>query len=511
MKFRLLLVLFTLVANYAVAQKSDATAQTYPQLIMKGDYADPSIMREGADYYMTHSPFYYAPGFLIWHSLDLVHWEPVCRALPHLQGSAWAPDLLKYKGRYYIYYPADETNWVTWADDIRGPWSEPIDLKVEGIDPGHLADAEGNRYLFLNGGSVIRLSEDGLSTVGEKMSVYGGWEYPSDWETECMCLESPKMNYKDGYYYMTSAEGGTAGPATSHMAVSARAKHPLGPWENSPYNPIVHTYSDRESWWSKGHGTLIDDVNGNWWIVYHAYAKGYYSLGRQTLIEPIEWTPDGWFRTKSTAQPIRPKQQIAHGMRLSDDFLTPQMGLQWTFWKENAPEALTIGGGTLQMEAKGTSPADARLLLVTAEDTAYVTQVQVETAPGNCAGLMLFYSEAAFAGVTSDGDIFTVHLDGKSSFTLPNTFGKRFVARITNRANRMTVQVSKNGKKWQTLAGDVDISQLHHNVYGGFLALRVALLSAGEGSARFKAFRYTVPNAILKMGADELYDTRKKK
>lgn len=77
-----------------------------------------------------------------------------------------------------------------------------------------------------------------------------------------------------------------------------------GPWENSPYNPIVHTYSATDSWWSKGHGTLIDDVNGNWWIVYHAYANGYHTLGRSTLIEPIEWTEDGWYRTVSAATPV---------------------------------------------------------------------------------------------------------------------------------------------------------------------------------------------------------------
>ena len=112
-----------------------------------------------------------------------------------------------------------------------------------------------------------------------------------------MCLESPKLNEHNGYYYLTSAQGGTAGPATSHMVVSARSKSVTGPWENSPYNPIVHTYSATDSWWSKGHGTLIDDVNGNWWIVYHAYANGYHTLGRSTLIEPIEWTEDGWYRT----------------------------------------------------------------------------------------------------------------------------------------------------------------------------------------------------------------------
>jgi hypothetical protein len=58
----------------------------------------------------------------------------------------------------------------------------------------------------------------------------------------------PKSTVKNGYFYQTVAEGGTAGPATSHMVVSARSKSPFGPWENSPYNPIVHTGSRAERW-----------------------------------------------------------------------------------------------------------------------------------------------------------------------------------------------------------------------------------------------------------------------
>lgn len=223
------------------------SAKDFPKVILAGDYPDPSILRDGKDYYMTHSPFYYAPGFLIWHSQDLEHWEPVCRAMAQWEGSAMAPDLVKYNNRYYIYYPAAGTNWVIWADDIRGPWSEPVDLKVKGIDPGHVADAEGKRYLYLSEGKVVQLSDDGLSTVGEVKKVYDGWPYPRNWRTEGMYLESPKLNYHNGYYYLTSAEGGTAGPGTSHMVVTARSKSVLGPWENSPFNPLVHTYSERES------------------------------------------------------------------------------------------------------------------------------------------------------------------------------------------------------------------------------------------------------------------------
>ena len=68
-------------------------AKDFPKVILAGDYPDPTILRDGKDYYMTHSPFYYAPGFLIWHSQDLEHWEPVCRAMAQWEGSAMAPDL----------------------------------------------------------------------------------------------------------------------------------------------------------------------------------------------------------------------------------------------------------------------------------------------------------------------------------------------------------------------------------------------------------------------------------
>ena len=406
------------------------------------------------------------------------------------EGSAMAPDLLKYKDTYYIYYPAAGTNWVMWAKDIRGPWSLPVDLKVGGIDPGHVVDREGNRYLYVDKGEVIRLTEDGLATVGEKKKVYDGWKYPDHWDTECMCLESPKLNEHNGYYYLTSAQGGTAGPATSHMVVSARSKSVIGPWEDSPYNPIVHTYSATDNWWSKGHGTLIDDVNGNWWIVYHAYAKGYHTLGRSTLIEPIEWTEDGWYRTVSAATPVTPEQEIKHGLELSDDFKGPQLELQWTFWKEYASKSLTFKEDILWMKAKGRTPADGRVLLTTAEDKNYETQVEIRTGNGNVAGLILYYNEKAYAGVVSDGKRFYIYRNAEHKTELPNRIGKHFFARLHNCGNRLSVEVSKDGEEWAVLAGDMDVSSLHHNNYGGFYALRVGLFSAGKGSAGFSRFRY---------------------
>lgn len=468
-------------------------AQTYPQAILAGDYPDPTILRDGKDFYMTHSPFVYAPGFLIWHSTDLHHWEPVCRALESWEGSAMAPDLVKFEDKYYLYFPSNGTNYVSVATDIRGPWSAPVDLKVNGIDPGHIADKEGNRYLFVNKGEMIRLAPDGLSSVGEKRRVYDGWDIPRQWVTEGKWpekfLESPKLIYKDGYYYMTSAEGGTAGPATSHMVVCARSRSLEGPWENSPYNPIIHTYSEQETWWSKGHGTLIDDADGRWWMVYHAYAKGYHTLGRQTLIEPIEWSADGWYRQAKDRDDV--VALPTNTLELSDNFLSEELGLQWSFWKENARDLISVGRGELTMPAKGTTPAEGRLMLVTPQHENYKVSVQVKANLRTQAGLLLYYSERGYTGVTTDGRKFYIYIDGKLAATKNNRLGRTVTLEIHNQANRAFIRAKAIDGEWETLATDINVADLNHNRLRNFFALRPALVAVGKGKAHFKDFSYT--------------------
>lgn len=468
-----------------------AESDAWPRAILRGDYPDPSIIRNGQDYYMTHSPFVYTPGFMIWHSRDLMNWEPVARAMTDVVGSAMAPDLVKYGGKYYIYFPAAGKNWVIWASNIRGPWSKPIPLEVSGIDPGHAVDEDGKRYLFLSAGQRVLLSDDGLSVVGKKEQIYAGWEYPKDWKTEGVYLESPKIFHRGEYFYLVSAEGGTAGPPTSHMVVAARSKSINGPWENSPYNPIVHTYSADEPWWSKGHGTVIDDVNGNWWIVYHAYQNGYYTLGRQTLLEPIEWLDDGWFRTAKTASPIAAVGvPVAHGMELSDDFSGKELGLQWMTWRNFDPKSIFLKNGSLHLVAKGIGPQDARLLLVTATDPSYEVQVEVMLEKGSIGGSILFYNEKAFAGMSCDGERFTIYKTATETSQYQNRFGSHFFLKIVNRKNACDFLASADGRDWATVQAGVDVSEMHHNNFKGFFALRPALMAAGSGEVKFKGFQY---------------------
>ncbi|MDR2914619.1 MAG: family 43 glycosylhydrolase, partial [Tannerella sp.] len=246
----------------------------YMNPVMGGDYPDPTIVRDGDDYYMTHSSFNYLPGLVVFHSKDLVNWQPISFGLKEYLGSVWAPDIVKHNDKYYIYFTVSHHpqyfNYVIWADSPHGPWSRPIDLKIGNIDPCHIVGEDGIRWLFLSGGNRVRLTDDGLSVIPDTFEkVYDGWKYPVDWITACFCLEGPKLKYINGYYYFLNAQGGTAGPPTSHMVVVARSRSINGPWENSPYNPVVRTWNNNEHWWCKGHGSLIDTPDEEWMLVYH--------------------------------------------------------------------------------------------------------------------------------------------------------------------------------------------------------------------------------------------------
>ena len=152
----LLFMVFISTSGESFAQKRDGY---YLNPILQGDYADPSIMRDGSDYYMTHSSFDYMPGLTVLHSKDQVNWEPVSFVLKEYLGSVWAPDILKHGDKYYIYFTVAGApkggNYVVWADSPYGPWSEPINLNVKHIDPGHAVGEDGTRWLFLSGGHRV--------------------------------------------------------------------------------------------------------------------------------------------------------------------------------------------------------------------------------------------------------------------------------------------------------------------------------------------------------------------
>ena len=470
----------------------------YLNPILGGDYPDPTILRDGDDYYMTHSAFDYVPGLVVFHSKDLVNWEPVSYGLKTYLGSVWAPDICKYGDKYFIYFTVSgpRSNWVVWADSPYGPWSEPIDLKIGNIDPCHVVGEDGTRWLFMSNGIREKLTDDGLAIVPDSQEkVYDGWPYPSDWVAECFCLEGPKLRYIDGYYYYLNAQGGTAGPPTSHMVVAARSKSIDGPWENSPYNPIVRTWHNTDRWWSKGHGSLIDTPEGDWLIVYHAYENGFYNLGRQTLMEPVEWTGDGWFKIPENIRvdepikkPIASEKQPDRRERLGEF----RIGLDWKFYKEYDPERFTVENDVLTLKAKGNSAATSSPLMCVAGNHAYEIEVEIEKDPETTAGILLYYNDRFFGGTGFDSQRRYRYRMSQASGRGRLDNVNHLWLRIRNDNQVITAAFSYDGVNWEREEWGLELSGYNHNTLYEFQSLLPALFASGKGDVRFKNFKYTL-------------------
>jgi len=487
-----------------------ASDVTFVNPVLAGDRPDPAVIKVDDDYWLTYSSFEAAPGLPIYRSTDLVNWTFVCSALAEPVGNTFAVDIAEHDGHFFIYIPFIPTPWstltdasifVTHAPTMRGPWSDPIDLGIRGaIDPGHVVDEDGKRYLFVSGIRRIQLADDGLSTVGELENVYDGWRYPDDWVTEAYALEGPKLFRREGWFYLVSAVGGTAGPSTGHMVIVARSRSVHGPWENHPENPIARTQAAAEKWWSRGHATILRGPgDDDWWMLSHGYENGFRTLGRQILLEPIAWTDDEWpVATADVGAELRAPHGAAHQAErvgFGDDFTTVALGERWAFHAPDPGETdrVRLDDG-LVLAAKGTGPADTSPLAILAGDHSYEVEVDVELLGDRGAveaGLLLFFNNRLFCGMGIDSERMISYSGGiRTHWREPAPAAERIVLRIRNEEHIVTGWYRMPGGDWVRHGVRYETSGYNANTTGDLLSLRPALYASGAGEARFRGFRY---------------------
>ncbi len=280
-----------------------ASAQEYRNPIIPGYHPDPSVCRVGDTYYLVNSSFQYFPGVPIFQSKDLVHWQQIGNVLdresqlPLKGASSWlgiyAPTIRYHEGTYYMITTnvGNGGNFMVTAQDPRGPWSEPIWLKQQGIDPS-LYFENGKCYMVSNPGDAIWLCEINPKTgeqltESKKLWQGDGGRYP----------EGPHIYKKDGYYYLLISEGGTE---LAHRLTIARSKKIEGPYESNPNNPILTNCSRLGQGMQiqgTGHGDFVQATDGSWWMVFLAYRNyggSYHHLGRETYLAPVEWKKGQW-------------------------------------------------------------------------------------------------------------------------------------------------------------------------------------------------------------------------
>lgn len=329
--------------------------------ILPGFYPDPSICRAGEDYYLITSTFEYFPGLPIFHSRDLTNWHQIGHVLDRPSqldldgirpsGGLFAPTIRYHQGVFYVINTLVDGNqpystFIVTAENPAGPWSEPHWLKEsKGFDPSLFFDDDGRIWFtenrpafegFYEGHSEIYLQEldiETLQLIGEPFFLWDGALKGGIW------AESSHIYKKDGFYYLMSAEGGTA---HHHSVMIARSESIVGPYYGNPGNPILtHRHLGLDfPIVGTGHADLVETQNGEWWMALLAmrpYGGYFYNLGRETFLAPVQWE-DGWpvvcpgigrvemsFPAPDlpeTIYPILPK---------TDHFDNPQLSFQWNF------------------------------------------------------------------------------------------------------------------------------------------------------------------------------------
>lgn len=292
--------------------------------ILPGFNPDPSILRVGDDYYIATSTFEWFPGVQIHHSKDLCNWKLIAHPLNRLSqlnmkgnpssGGVWAPCLTYCNGVFYLIYTdvktldgafKDTHNYLVTATDINGEWSDPIYLNSSGFDPSLFHDDDGRKWLVnmiwdpragknrFAGIALQEYSVEEKKLIGTPKNIFKG--------TELGKTEGPHIYKLNGYYYLLTAEGGTS---LEHAVTMARSKNIDGPYEVDPTNPILTSRHDPLLTLQKaGHGSLVETQNGEWYMVHLCGrpipTKGRCVLGRETSIQKMVWTNDGWIRLES--------------------------------------------------------------------------------------------------------------------------------------------------------------------------------------------------------------------
>ncbi|KQN36920.1 xylan 1,4-beta-xylosidase [Sphingomonas sp. Leaf407] len=356
----------------------------YRNPIVAGYYPDPSIVRVGEEYYLANSSFAHFPGIPIFHSRDLVHWTQIANAIDRpiqldfsrrrVSEAVFAPDISYHAGTFYIVNTCVECggNFVITARDPKGPWSDPVWLPFEGIDPS--IHWEGERAWIVNnrapagparyeGHRALWVQEFDWRAgrmIGPSTQIVDGGV---DITRQPVWIEGPHILRKDGYYYLTAAEGGTE---VNHSQVVFRSREIRGPYVPFAGNPIL-TQRDLPAGranpiTSAGHAKFVQTQRGDWWATFLAvqpYAGDYYNTGRETFLLPVTWV-DGWPVILPNGQPIphvasrpalprqpAPARPTTGDFAYVDRFDTPRLGLSWVGIRTPRTPVYSIAGGEL--------------------------------------------------------------------------------------------------------------------------------------------------------------------
>lgn len=509
----------------------------YANPILAGFYPDPSVTRVGEDYYLVNSTFSYYPGVPIFHSRDLVSWTQLGHVLNRpsqldLDGAGisrgiFAPTINHHEGTFYLLTTLVDRggNFLVTARDPAGPWSDPVWLGFDGIDPSIFFDDDGRAWVVNNGPPAgpplydghraLWLQELDLAThklVGPRRVIVDGG---TDLSKRPIWIEGPHIFKAGGNYYLSAAEGGTG---TGHSQVVFRAAGVWGPWEPYAGNPILtqrHLPPARPfPVTSTGHADLVETQNGEWWAVFlgvRPYEGDHFNTGRETFLLPVRWR-DGWpvILEGDAALPwVAPRPNLPPGppapLPLSgnftarDEFAGPELQPAWQSVRTPRARWHQLAGGALTLRARpaplGDNSAQPSFVARRQQHARARASTALSYRPlrdGDRAGLAAFYDDTHYLllAVALRDARPVIELERRAGRGAPELIASAPLAlpagaviylRIDVRDGACGFHYAEREDDWRDLARDVDCRILGTAAAGGFVG------------AMFGLYAYTPP------------------
>jgi xylan 1,4-beta-xylosidase len=527
--------------------------------ILPGFNPDPSICRVGQDYYIATSTFEWYPGVQIHHSRDLVNWRLVHRPLDRasqldMRGEpdscgVWAPCLSHADGRFWLVYTdvkrfdgafKDAHNFIVTAPAIDGPWSDPTYVNSSGFDPSLFHDDDGRKW-FLN----MRWDHRDIGAGRRKHPAFAGILL-QEWDAAAGRLigapttifagsphglvEGPHLYKRNGWYYLTTAEGGTG---YDHAVTMARSRRIDGPYE---LHPNVHVISSKDApdavLQRAGHGQIVETPDGQ---VYHTHlcsrplkGRRRSPLGRETAIQKCVWGADDWLYLAEGGQvpavEVAPSfaAQVEPGFSARRAVFSPgalPLDFQWL----RTPDAdrifsLSARRGWLRLTARESigSWFEQALVARRQEHFVYRAETEVDFRPWTfqqAAGLTAYYGRHKFhcLAVTWDeslGRCLTIlscegdFPEGRLSFPLasPIALAAEGTVRLAASVHQAELQFAYtlDGGEWRDVGPILDASILsdeagggeHRSFTGAFVGMFAFDTSGAAIAADFRHFDY---------------------
>lgn len=513
-------------------------ANDYVNPILAGFYPDPSITRAGDDFYLVNSTFAYFPGIPVFHSRDLVNWTQVGNVIDRpsqlrfdslgVSRGVFAPAISYHDGTFYVINTCVDCrgNFLMTATNPAGPWSDPIWLGFDGIDPSMFFDDDGKAYVVNNGPPVgtplysghraIWIQEFDTKAkrlVGERTLIVDGGV---DINTKPSWIEGPHVLKRDGKYYLIAAEGGTGDYHSEVVFGANNVRGPYTPWSGNPILTQRHLDRNRtDPITSTGHADFVTTAAGETWAIFLAtrpYANDTYNTGRETFLMKVNWR-DGWpvitsgqdgvpYVAPKPKLPAQPAPKIpTHGnFTVRDDFASKTLAPYWLQLRtprdtvvdlSTTPGWLSLAARPVSLSSRG-QPSFVGRRQQHLNATATTAMRFTPERGGDRAGLVAFQSENNWYWLAvgrADGKPVVQVIERAwrtpnrpdsvlATAPLPNANGTVYL-RIVARRGAYDFLYGTSPDRWTTLLKDADGTVLSTKAAGGFVGTLFALHAYG--------------------------------